>query len=100
MPPSGHGSQDKSAAFRICPRSMGLCAISTDFDGAGRGIGAAAVVSARCEASQTRAIIVVPPARTRATISRITVRARMAFSMEMRENDDDQRRGGDRDTVG
>src|SRR5665213_3804550 len=99
MPPSGHGSQDRSSGFRSWPRWIGARAINTDFAGVGTVIGAASDVTARCEASQPRAIMVVPPARIRATTSRIRVRARMAISMEMRKEDDDHGGAGDGDAV-
>src|ERR1700724_2962342 len=98
MPLSGHGCQVKSVGLSSWPRGIVVFTTSTDLDGVGGAIGAAST-GARCELSQTRAIIVVPPARTRATINRSRVRARMAVSPEVGEEDDEHCGGSDRDPV-
>ena len=75
---SGQGCQARSAGFRICPRVIAPRATRTDFCGVGGGAHRRRLGDgSRVARSQERTSIAVPPASTRATRKRISVRARI-----------------------
>jgi hypothetical protein len=79
-PPSGQTCQTRSSGRRIWPRRRSARVTSTDLTGFGGVSGAASAISLlRWASSQERARMAVAPARTKASINKRIVRARMAF---------------------